>query len=321
MKTKTLFFAVFALLFAACSSPESDGKKAARQMCDCKTEYSQNREKSYTELNDNLDSYHFETRNAVREKLAEIDDKLAIEFQHCQQKATAQYAKFRQRYAANYQKNSEFEYAYQNYQEINELQENRNPDQINKSINAKILSIIPPKPDVEKLKKDLTGRKISDMENGWHRQDWYHEVKQGDIQEIEIKNERKQDKDFVFSVRLLLQKESSGQEEAIIKVTYVLQDYDDWRIDFLETESLNIVQTHKYDNCITTQRIGWSYEYKLEITNRCDVALIVGGYVLSEQKNEWQKFTTVVSANETKSVGGLFSVSVLDYKIEFIERP
>ena len=103
--------------------------------------------------------------------------------------------------------------------------------------------------------------------------------------------------------------------------SYTLGSNDVWTIDFLESKQINIVKTGKYDNCITFQRRGWSGEFELELTNHCDVSLVVGGVVLSQFENEWQKFSAVVEGNSTKTVGGLFSVSVMNYKIHFIERP
>jgi hypothetical protein len=51
-----------------------------------------------------------------------------------------------------------------------------------------------------------------------------------------------------------------------------------------------------------------------------NVILGVEGFVLSEQKQKRQPLCTLVKGNSTKSVGGLFSVSVLDFKITQIER-
>lgn len=176
------------------------------------------------------------------------------------------------------------------------------------------------KPDAEKIKHDLIGRKISDQPNGYHRQGWYWKIEEGEIKEFQILNESKQGNDYLFEIRLVLQADGSAQE-MFINLTYILGNNNEWTIEFIESKQVNVVKTGKYDNCVTIQRKGWSGEYYLELINHCDVALVVGGEILPEFNGQWQKFSAVVNANEKSEVGGLFSVSIIDYKIHFIERP
>ena len=176
------------------------------------------------------------------------------------------------------------------------------------------------KPNIEKIKRDLIGRKITEQPNGYHFQGWYWLIEVGEIKDIHVVSEKKQGNDYLFEVRLILQADG-GAHEALINLNYVLRQNGEWTIDFLESKQINIVKTGQYNSCVTFQRQGWSGEYYLELTNHCDVALVVGGVVLSEFGGEWRKFSTVVNASETSSVGGLFTVSVIDYQIHFVERP
>lgn len=173
----------------------------------------------------------------------------------------------------------------------------------------------------KKIKKDLVGRKITDAPNGYYRQGWYWKIESlQELKSVKVRKAVKQGKDYVLDVHLILQGEHN-QHEADVKITYVLNRYNNWTLDVLETKDMKIVQTHRYDNCMTARITGWSGEYQLELTNRCDVPLVVGGKILSEFGGTWQKFSTVVDANGLGIVGGLFLISVRDYKIHFIERP
>jgi len=306
-------------LFAACSSPESDGKKAAEKFCDCEKEFEKNLSKETQNFIKNFADYGFNTRLEAREKSEELIDKVSREYENCTQKAQQEYSKLKGKYVGNYEKATKFEYAY-NVKKSFDAQEITHgiPNQM--EINNLILTIIPPKPGTEKIKRDLIGRKITEQPNGYRRQGWFWEIKEGEMKEIQIISENKQSNDYLFEVRLILQADG-GAHEALVNLTYVLRQNDDWTIDFLESKQVNIVKTGKYDNCVSFQRKGWSGEFYLEFTNHCDVALVVGGVVLSEFGGEWKKFSTVVNPNGTSSVGGLFSVSVRDYQIHFIERP
>ncbi|MDR1600978.1 MAG: hypothetical protein LBS42_00935 [Tannerella sp.] len=178
----------------------------------------------------------------------------------------------------------------------------------------------PANPDLSQLKKDLTGRRISDMPDGWHHKDWYWQVKSADeLKEVTVTKIIRRGNDLIYCVHLILQGEAN-QHEADLRVTYIVHEKK-WQIAVIETVSMKIVRTNRYNKCVTAQIKGWSGEYELELTNRCDRSLVVGGVILSEFDGKWQKFTTVVDANTTGSVGGLFSISVKDYKIHFIERP
>jgi hypothetical protein len=321
MKTKILYFAVGALLFAACSSPESDGKKAAGKFCDCEKGSVENRKNDYSELIRNFDSYNFQTRIAVREKIQSIADNTAVKYSVCLKKAEEHYRKASEKYATSYQKNTQFEYAFQGYRNANVVTDEELTPLI-MQMNNLILSVIPPKPDVEQIKRDLVWHKITEQPDGYHRQDWFWEIKEGEIKEVQIISETHQGNDYLYEIRLILQADG-GAHEAFVNLTYILRNNDEWTIDFLESKQINIVKTGKYNSCIAAERkqTGFS-EYELVFTNHCDVSLVVGGVALNAWGDKkWHKFSTVVEDNSSKSIGGLFSISVADYKIHFVERP
>jgi hypothetical protein len=319
-KIKTTFIIVLLFTFlAACSSPESDGKKVAKQFCNCEKEKTDVKQKELSKLIQNFDAHNFQTRIAAREKVQTIDDKAAEQYRKCLQKVQENYRKTSGKYATNRKKNSQFEYAFKGYYTANVEPDNKTAPLVSQ-LNNMILTIIPPKPDLEKIKKDLIGRKITERSNGYHRQGWYWLIEEGEIKDIQIISENKQGEAFFMELQLILQA-NGGAHKALINLTYILRQNDDWTIDFLKSKDINIIRTGNYDNCMTVQRAGWSGEFYLEFANHCDVALVVGGVVLSQYGSEWKKFSVVVEASKTNTVGGLFSISVIDYEIHFIERP
>ena len=310
---------IASLTLSSCSSPESDGRKSARRLADCVNQYAAKLKKDYESYIKDFDSYSFETRIDARKKLVEIIIKADLELAECEQKTKDYQNKLKSKYLTNREKVEKFNYAYAAHckARIDATKIEENLDFYKQQAIALIQTIIPPIPDSEKLKKDLIGRRIKEPEDGYFPH-WDWEIKfSNEMKEVEILNVSYNDGDdnCLFDLRLRLQGEHN-EYDANVNITYVLREYDDWRIDFLESKSRDIIRTGKYDNCISAQR-QWSV---VNFTNRCDVSLIVGGVALDERTNEWKKFGIVVEAERKASYGGVFSVPVKDYEIHFIER-
>jgi len=319
---KLALWGVVLCFFSACSSPESDGKKAAEKFCDCDKEFTENLGKETQNFISNFADFGFQTRVEAREKSEELIEKASRKYESCVQKAQQEYSKLKGKYVGNYEKVTKFEYAYNSKREFDE-QEMRHGVSNQMEINNLILTVIPPKPNTENIKRDLIGRKITPQPKSYYSQSWFWEIKEGDIREIEIVSDKKQGDTYLFGVRLILQSDG-GAHEAFVNLTYALRQNDDWTIEFLENKSVSFVKTGKYDNCVTIEQKsdGGIYERYLQFTNHCDVTLVVGGTVLPEQRGRnWEIFSTRVEPNSTSRIGGLFSVSVGDYQIHFIERP
>lgn len=304
---KNLLFIVWALFCISCSSPESDGKKAAGKFCDCEQEYTKNLNEKTQKFIDNFADYDFTTRVGARKKSEELINEATRKYNDGIRKAEQTYAELKGKYVGNFEKTAKFEYAYSAKKEYDA--QNINHDIPNQAaINNLILTVIPPKPDSVKIKQDLIGRRIIEQPGGYHRQGWCWTIEEGEIKDFEIQKETKQGDDYLFELRLVVQGEGCAYE-AFVNVTYVLRQNDDWTIDFLESKKVNVVRTGKYDNCISITKGDFGRVY---FTNHCDVTLMVGGVVYNDG---WEKFLVKVRSNSTDYILGT------DYKIHFIERP
>lgn len=177
-------------------------------------------------------------------------------------------------------------------------------------------------PTLQQLKDDLIGRKLTEPQPGYHRQDWYWMIEAGEIQNISIKNQYYNNNSYVYSLDLLLHAvDGIGVTHRFICDFVYTKHGDNWVPSVLKSKELEIVRTYLYDDCITSEKKGCTGEYEVEFTNSCDIDLVVGGICQIEYSNKgWQKFSCVVPANGKKSIGGLFIGSVDKYKIHFVER-
>jgi hypothetical protein len=315
---------LMAMSFSACSlSPEAAGKKIGKQYCDCDFDAEKELHQELLKYYNAFEDYGFKTRISARSKVAELTQHAAAKKNICEQETNLAYNQAKMKYANDSRKLAEFELALTIAKSASGRSDVHDNRFILTQINQRILSIIPPTPDLEKLKEDLIGRRLSEQQGGYFGDNWYWEItSKNELKSVEVRSKSRQDEDYIYKVHLLLQGEAN-QYEADIIVTYALRQNDDWIIDFIETKDIHIVKTGKYDNCITAQRkqVG-ALEYQLEFTNHCDVPLLIGGIALNAWGDKkWRKFTTTVDGNSIKSIGGIFSVSVQDYRIDFIERP
>ena len=174
---------------------------------------------------------------------------------------------------------------------------------------------------VKLLKRDLVRREIKEQSDGYFGSSWSWRIDSPEeIKKVTIINEKKQGNDYVLDVLLLLQAKGSSEYEVNVKITYVLEQNNQWKIDFIENKNINIVKTGRYNNCITTEETNNSsntnryVKASIQFSNSCDVDLIIGGQVKGED-GKWRKFSCTVSKNATNNVP-----DGKEYKIDFIER-
>ena len=322
-------FVVLTAFFTACSSPESDGIKVAKKGCDCERVRLDVNQKAielyiseYSKFIKDFNSYNFSNRVDFISKYQEINDNIIQKndessqlFSDCLQKAEEYYRKESEKYATNQEKKEQFEYARRNYrcevknEKIQSLSSQHSD--LNEQIKSLKLSIIPPIPDIEKIKNDLRGHTIK---SGYfnahfnHRDQLVWKITPSDeFNEIEILNVIPNE-DCIFEVRFRLQGRIN-QFVANVSITFVLRDYNDWSIAEIQTKSFDIVSTGKYDSSFQKSRNWMGAVYFSNISKEHI-------FVLGELKNG-NKYSMQLEAGY--SVGICNDCTFDEYKILFIE--
>jgi len=325
----------FCVILSSCSSPEKDGIKVAKMMYHCGNDYDvalNNAYKSY------IKNFNFETRIDARGSLRESRQKVEENYQECGRKAVEYHNKLKSKYLTNKDKTEKFEYAFRNAS--NDDSNKRLSSAIQQEIDANkrkieevILSVIPPKPDLERLKNDLIGRSIYHADYGLGTKIRSHD----NLQMVEILNATDSEHEYLLDVHLLVQGQFHQYETKNANLKYVLpNDKDDWEIGDFRVNDLIIDHTGKYDNCISFSKYNWvlskKNQYQLTLINSCDAPLVVAGEVKEAYSNNWKRFNTRVPANSTEKItndhAGTGSgwtrntpVEILDYIIHFIGQP
>jgi hypothetical protein len=311
-----LLLVITACWISSCSSPESDGKKAAEKKCDCIDNYAGNQSRSYTTFIDKFDSYSFETRVEARQKLDEALQKAKDEFDKCNQQAEAYYYKIGSKHLTNRKNSEKFQFAYAaankafNAAKVDVQAFRENAD-------AAIRTIIPPQPDAGKIKSDLKGHTIIEPTRELYRSKF--EVQSANnIQNIQVLETQKNGDEIIYTVHLDLNGDVN-KYFADINITYYLGDNDVWTIRHIESKQLDILPTGKYDICISAQLVesSWGGINTIQFTNNCDIALLTEGRAF--YNNEWHYFAALIESNDSREAAGFADVK--DFKIQRVERP
>lgn len=301
--------ALSSLCFVSCGSPESDGIKAAKNILECDEHHMERLMHQFNDFVNKFDDYNFTTRIEARRKVEEIIDNAEKTYSADLKKAEQQYFEYKDKYQKKRNDAMSFEWAYQ--QTMNDRIERGLPSQLR--INEKILTIIPPKPTTDKIQCDLVGRSFEDNPDGYFAGK-VKKIKTDDIREIKILSESEENGMYRLNATILLQERvGSAAFNINMDIIYVLGDADDWTIDGVSANSINIVKTGQYDKYITSQLD--KFFNRLILTNYSDVTLIVGGIKYDPYDKSWYKFSVDVSGNRWERIS-----SCADYEIHFVER-
>ena len=231
-KQPVIIIGLACIIMLACSSPESDGIKAAKIVCDCQTEHYAKIEKIYESYIKNFNSYSFKTRIDARQKLNEtlneINRKFQDEYQECYQKAREKAQILENKYLTNEEDKKKFQFAFNAHGESLINQSRSTGNVIQEKADAKIKTIIPPKPDIERLKKDMIGRSIA-----WGNNFASWSFKEHQFREVQILGTTDNGDDYILDVHLTLVIENhpyAGVRNENLDVTYTLGASDDWFI-------------------------------------------------------------------------------------------
>ena len=130
--------------------------------------------------------------------------------------------------------------------------------------------------------------------------------------------------DYYINAQIKLKGEYTDYETDII-VYYILRNYDDWTIDVVETNKMEIVKTDKYWNFIRVGQRSVADYYYFDFYNISDVALLIGGVEHLVGSGGWRKFSREVKAQGKETIGGWGypgpDPKINDFRIDFIERP
>lgn len=327
MKRVILYILLVTICCISCSSPESEGKKLAQRMNECAESFLREKQKAETDFVSRFNVSDYSTRAEAFDAYDQAMIKVLDDYSACHDAIVVKRSEIAGGYANDYKKLATFENAYDN--SIDSNLNDRLMDAIVETgypaaVLAVVRTIIPAKPDEAQIQKDLVGHQLTEgfeKDKCWFDEDYRWKIREGEIRDFMIEEVLHADtKEYIFIATMCLQSDLNAFN-ARVKVSYVLPDTEDWKIEFVKSMGVTIVKTHKYDDLIgcEIQDDGWGGVDALFITNKAEIELGVGVEVVANGSRK--RYAVRVSPDKKSQVGGLFGGgNVTSYEIEFVER-
>ncbi len=236
------------------ADPVKDGKRLAKNYCNCSDELNKSRVASMNSYYDQFDQNKFKTRAEARSPLATIMQETQTKYETCLQTANI---KFNERLADYQSKGGKNLYTFQQtYGTITSVCNNPASSEViavRSKIDEKIRTIMDPEPDMEKIKRDLIGQPIV----GWKFQ-YLNEFRTAQILNTSRANDR-----IDYQVKMTIAGNTATDEhDCELMVTYVQGDYG-WTLSNIHTNSItyvNIFYPDRYIQITPFPNCKWSAE-------------------------------------------------------------
>lgn len=263
----------------SCSSPAEKGKQLAKKenkIIENGQEELNKLIRSFTvDFNSHQYVYRQDARNEWGAQHTEIAKKVEDDLKN------VQFEMSKYESEADYKECQDFRDAYMHHRDaakLDKLIQKLNDTDIPSEVLHSISKIIPPQPEEKRMKEDMGGRTLIDVEGGY-----YHEahrvikIDDYDISDFKIMAvEAENALEYIVRVSMTLLGKMNDERRfnTQCKIRYVLPEYDDWRIDFIKMESLSPVSCERYGECVRTF-VSSGIAGGLCVRNRCDKSLEV----------------------------------------------
>lgn len=314
---KVFVYLTTALLLSACgSSPYQKGMKLAAKYDACVDDY-------FKALDQVGEDFAGQLPGKYTSRTKAMEDYLQL-LQECHQKYMEKWGKI---YSEEQQMRKKMKTSTDKVEFETGIQTDRDcytfasvPDLETMDISASVLQqvrkIIPPKPDAAQITLDLVGHSLSEgKEDGYYPQSWTWKISEGGVSDLKvISTKENTNSRYTINVTMRLSSETRAYD-AKATVSYVLDDICDWKIENVHSLGMDIVKTHRYDDCVKcyyTKGLAGG----LTAENNCEIALEVAGKELT-YSGKWEKFCCVVPPHTQARI----SWSETDFIVDYVERP
>lgn len=316
MRLTSLLLLGLCLIFFGCSSSEVEGEDQAKEEISMWETYKQDQINCYKEFIESFERQQYQSRLEATKALNASLDQVEANFSERFDNLEAKWATLLEKYGDNSKKLTAMTDAY--YRVLNGYQmDTIAVASLHTQANNKICTIIPETPDADRIKLDLIGRKVNGLPGSHLGESWSWTIERGEIHDFKIVNTKdsgSQTKEY--NVTFTLQ-DKGGAYNVVANIYYTIAGRNDWELDVLLPNELQVVRTGRYDGSISSGIGQYLVGTFLEIRNNSDAALLVGFTTISSQGTA-KRHSMVLRGGENKSFNEL---GLKDYTIDFVERP
>lgn len=175
-------------------------------------------------------------------------------------------------------------------------------------------------PSADKVAADLIGVQYSETNSGGYFNSHQFYFAEDENLQVVINDYHSYGNELVYDVTVQYTTPTRGSYYVYGEVTYY-RSGGQWLFDMFICRSVMPIITNRYWDCVSANLVNDSGVTALMLTNHSNVKL--AAYVVVSYGYNGENVTkTAVSIepNSNRKVGGMFSVDVYDYRIDYIER-
>lgn len=316
MRLTNLLLLELCLIFAGCSSPKAEGEDQAMEEISMWETYKQEQINCYKEFIESFEQKQYQTRAEATQALNASMDQVEANFSDRFDNLDAKWTTLLDKYSDNSKKLTAMTDAYHRVLDSYQM-DTTAVASFHTQANNKIRTIIPEAPDADRIKLDLIGRKVNGLPGSHLGESWSWTIERGEIHDFEIvstKDTGPQTKEY--NVTFTLQAKG-GAYRVEGTIYYTIMGRDDWELDVLQPNEIEVVKTGRFDSSISSSMSEYILGTFLHIRNNSDAALLVG-FTTIDSYGRSRRHSLVLRGGEHKSINNL---SLKDYTIDFVERP
>lgn len=188
---------------------------------------------------------------------------------------------------------------------------------LSKSVLMNVRKIISQKPTEQQIQQDLVGHSLSEGKtDGYYPQSWKWIIAENSIFDFKILSvDEDSESRYSITISMRLSSDTRSYDVKAI-VRYKLDDINDWEIEFIQSQGMNIVKTHQYDSCARCYINRGIIGSGLFAENNCEIALEVAGREL-DYDGKWITFCRIIPPHQNERI----SYRTDDFILDYIERP
>lgn len=311
---------VFSLYIAKNNQAKAEGLDVANIFNECQNKFINKTRNDRDHFVNSFDCKIYKTReNAINslEKILYYDKEC---YEHELKKAKSAYNKISAYYENNYRRKQLFDNSFHA-----SLENQINPDEVieiaisDESFQSCLTCLLPMKPDVEQVRRDLKGHTLKGAsENPFFSDSWRLVINESNLERVDINSQSY--KDDKWTLLLLMTVREGGHNLSVrAQAIYELgQSKESWKLVDVITDEVSIVRTSTYLNAVDV-----SYEWygDIVITNKNESPLLIGIEVWIDEVEGWllQKLRLEVDKKTTISCGTREDGRI-PYRILFVEK-
>lgn len=302
------------ILTLSCTSPENDGAAMGMRVNECNKEYLEVLQKLDANFGKTI-SYNSRkaAKSAYFAAKTEANTNYRIALDEIYQTASGKKKSYN-----NHKSQSEFNAAFVNAIDsdlTNSVRAATADTKLPPTVLAYIKSIIPPKPSINQIQRDLIGHSLSEgVDNGYYPSYWRWTIKEGEISGFNIEQVlTNTNKEYCIIATMRITSMVGKTYNAKVRISYVLPETDDWTMEFVNSEGMHIIKSGKYDDLVKLEKD----EYFYYIYNNSDISLEVGGislYWVTPSRQDWGRYSEIIGPHSSKK---FYDETYIDY----VERP